>query len=103
MGGMAGMAGMGGMGGKLNVGAMEAQLNSRMKMAKTKERIRAKAEANAKTRMEEEAQYAVQSQQAPKYSEEELVKLFGSAEKVERTPRGAKPDNDGKKKKKGKK
>jgi hypothetical protein len=103
MGGMAGMAGMAGMGGKLNVGAMEAQLNSRMKMAKTKERIRAKAEANAKTRMEEEAQYAVQSQQAPKYSEEELVKLFGSAEKVERTPRGAKPDNDGKKKKKGKK
>jgi hypothetical protein len=103
MGGMAGMAGMAGMGGKLNVGAMEAQLNSRMKMAKTKERIRAKAEANAKTRMEEEAQHAVQSQQAPKYSEEELVKLFGSAEKVERTPRGAKPDNDGKKKKKGKK
>lgn len=103
MGGMAGMAGMAGMGGKVNMGAMEAQLNSRMKMAKTKERIRAKAEANAKTRMEEEAQYAVQSQQAPKYSEEELVKLFGSAEKVERTPRGTKPVNDGKKKKKGKK
>ena len=101
--GMGGMSGMAGMGGKVNMGAMEAQLNSRMKMAKTKERIRAKAEANAKLRMEEEAQYALQCQQAPKYSEEELLKLFDSAEKVERTPRGAKPSNDGKKKKKGKK
>jgi len=103
MGGMAGMAGMAGMGGKVNMGAMEAQLNSRMKMAKTKERIRAKAEATAKLRMEQEAHQAQQSQQTPKYSEEELLKLFGSAEKVERTPRGAKPTNDGKKKKKGKK
>jgi hypothetical protein len=103
MSGMAGMAGMAGMGGKVNVGAMESQLKSRMKMAQTKERIRAKAEATAKLRMEQEAQQAIQSQQAPKYSEEELLKLFDSAEKVERTPRGAKPTNDGKKKKKGKK
>ena len=101
--GMGGMAGMAGMGGKVNVGAMEAQLNSRMKMAKTKERIRAKAEATAKLRMEQEAQQVQQAQQTPKYSEEELLKLFGSAEKVERTPRGTKPTNDGKKKKKGKK
>ena len=101
--GMGGMAGMAGMGGKVNVGAMEAQLNSRMKMAKTKERIRAKAEATAKLRMEQEAQQVQQAQQTPKYSEEELLKLFGSAEKVERTPRGTKPTNDCKKKKKGKK
>ena len=103
MSGMAGMAGLGGKGGKVNMAAMEAQLNSKMKMAKTKERIIAKAQAAAKTKMEQEAQYAVQSQQTPTYSEEELLKLFGSAEKVERTPRGAKPTNDGKKKKKGKK
>ena len=101
--GMAGMAGMAGMGGKVNMGAMEAQLNSKMKIAKTKERIRAKAEANAKLKMEKEAQQALQAQSAPKYSEEELLKLFDSAEKVERTPRGTKPSNDGKKKKKGKK
>jgi hypothetical protein len=101
MSGMAGMAGMAGMGGKVNVGAMESQLNSRMKMAKTKERIRAKAEANAKSKMEQQNQ---QSQPVmPTYSEEELLKLFGSAEKVERTPRGSKPPNDGNKKKKGKK
>jgi hypothetical protein len=106
MAGMAGMAGLGGKGGKVNMAAMEAQLNSKMKMAKTKERIIAKAQAAAKLKTEQEAQYAIQAQQAPKYSEEELLKLFDSAEKVERTPRGAKPqqpNNDGKKKKKGKK
>lgn len=101
MGGMAGMAGMAGMGGKVNMGAMEAQLNSKMKMAKTKERIRAKAEANAKSRLEQQSQQSQVS--LPTYSEEELIKIFDSAEKVERTPRGAKPPNDGKKKKKGKK
>lgn len=102
--GMSGMAGMAGMGGKVNMGAMESQLKSRMKMAQTKERIRAKAEANAKAKMEQQQQQ--QSLPTPTYSEEELLKLFGSAEKVERTPRGAKPqqsNNDGKKKKKGKK
>jgi hypothetical protein len=106
MAGMAGMAGLGGKGGKVNMAAMEAQLNSKMKMAKTKERIIAKSQAAAKLKTEQEAQYAIQAQQAPKYSEEELLKLFDSAEKVERTPRGAKPqqpNNDGKKKKKGKK
>jgi len=98
-----GMGGMAGMGGKVNMGAMESQLNSRMKMAKTKERIRAKAQANAKTKMEQQSQQAEQEQQTPKYSEEELLKLFGSAEKIERTPRGSKPSNDTKKKKKVKK
>ena len=99
--GMGGMAGMAGMGGKVNMGAMESQLNSRMKMAKTKERIRAKAEANAKSRMEQQSQPAQQEQQTPTYSEEELFKLFGSAEKIERTPRGSKPSNDTKKKEEG--
>ena len=103
MGGMAGMAGLGGKGGKVNMAAMEAQLNSKMKMAKTKERIIAKAQAAAKLKTEQEAQHAQQAQQTPKYSEEELLKLFDSAEKIERTPRGSKPSNDGKKKKKGKK
>lgn len=44
--------GLGGMGGKLNTGAMQAQLNKNMKMAQTKERIRAKAEANLKAKLE---------------------------------------------------
>jgi hypothetical protein len=100
--------GMGGLGsamggGKMNMGAMEANLNQRMKMAKMKERMQTKAEANAKTR-EQEAQaqaQAASNQQA--ISEEELLKLFSSAEKAERTPRGAKPEQNNKKKKKGKK
>jgi hypothetical protein len=96
-----GMGGMAGMGGKVNMAAMESQLNSKMKMAKTKERIKAKAEANAKARAEQQLKQSQVS--IPTYSEEELVKIFDSAEKVERTPRGTKPPNDGKKKKKGKK
>jgi hypothetical protein len=111
---MLGKMGMGNLnglaGGKVNLGAMESQLNQKMKMAKTKERIRAKAEANQKARMEENAkQEALKSQtQTPsqtKISDEELFKLFSSEEKIEKTPRGAKPPSSSGegKKKKGKK
>jgi len=102
--GMGGMAGMAGGGGKMNMGAMEANLNQRMKMAQTRERCKAKAEANAKARAEQQAQAQQLAQQQPAVSEEELLKLFSSAEKAERTPRGAKPEPlSSKKKKKGKK
>ena len=90
-------------GGKVNTAAMEANLNQKMKMAKTKERIRAKAEAAQKARAE---QAIPAPAAAPLVSEEELIKIFSSGEKVERTPRGAKPEPsnvEGKKKKKGKK
>ena len=94
-------------GGKMNMGAMEANLNQRMKMAQMKERMQAKAAANAKARTDQ-SQSSAQQQQA--ISDEELLKLFSSTEKAERTPRGAKPTvsennntNTGKKKKKGKK
>jgi uncharacterized YigZ family protein len=43
-----------------------------------------------------------ETQKQPALTEEDLLKLFSSAEKAERTPRGAKPEA-GKKKKKGKK
>ena len=91
---------MAGMGGKVNTGAMETQMNNKMKLAKTKERIRAKAEANAKIRLEQQALQAQQAklaETAPAYSEEEVLKFIGYDEKPERTPR------DSKKKKKGKK
>jgi hypothetical protein len=90
-------------GGKVNTAAMEANLNQKMKMAKTKERIRAKAEAAQKARAEQ-AMPSVAT--APLVSEEELIKIFSTGEKIERTPRGAKPETsnvEGKKKKKGKK
>jgi len=95
--------GMGGLGGgKVNTGAMEAQLNQRLKMAKTKERIRAKAEANALARAA--AQLKVQQAQMnqPAMSIEETVN-FINGEKPERTPRNAKPQPNSNKKKKGKK
>jgi hypothetical protein len=99
--------GMGGLsGGKVNTAAMEAQLNQRLKMAKTKERIRAKAEANAKAKAEAEAILKSQSQMPnniPSVTEEELIKIFNNEEKIEKTPRGAKPQQSNNKKKKGKK
>jgi hypothetical protein len=93
--------GMGG--GKVNTGAMEAQLNQRLKMAKTKERIRAKAEANAKAKAEAMSAPQVQQPEQPAMSIEETLKYIGDGEKVERTPRGAKPQQSNNKKKKNKK
>jgi len=84
---------------------MEAQLNQRLKMAKTKERIRAKAEANAlaKAAAQLQSQQAQQTSQ-PKMSDEELLKFIEGVDKPERTPRGAKPQQQSSnKKKKGKK
>jgi hypothetical protein len=102
-----GLGGLGGLGGKVNMGAMEAQLNKNMKQAKTKERIRAKAEAILKAKLEKQSGLHTVPppvQQKPEFTEEELIKLFNSAEKAERTPRNLNPNqnNDKKKKKKGK-
>jgi len=93
--------GMGNLGGKVNTGAMESQMNKRMKMAQMKERMRAKAESNAKGK----PATAPSAPQEPTVSEEEILKIFSTGEKVERTPRGAKPTQatGDKKKKKGKK
>ncbi len=92
MGGLSGLSGLSGA--KLNTGAMEAQLNRKLKMAQQKERIRAKAQANAlKKQMEQQMQQQQSTTSA--ISEEELIKLFNSGEKIEKTPR--------KKKKGGKK
>jgi hypothetical protein len=95
--GMSGMGDMAGMNGKVNVGAMEAQLNNRMKIAKTKERIRAKAEANARAKALQQAMNGAGAgvgvgasaggAQSPLFSDEEIIKLFSSVEKGEKTPR----------------
>jgi hypothetical protein len=92
-----GMGNLGGLGGKVNTKAMEAQLNSKMKMAKTRERIRAKAEAKAIAK--EQSNIVPVLQQQPTISEEELIKLFNSSEKIERTPRGSFKQNNNCKKK----
>jgi hypothetical protein len=102
-----GMGNLGGLGGKVNTGAMEANLNKKLKMAQTKERIRAKAEANAKAKLEQQIlaqQQQQQQQMKPAVSEEEILKIFSTGEKIERTPRGVNPqNNNANKKKKSKK
>lgn len=103
-----GLGGLSGMGGKVNMGAMEANLNKSMKMAKMKERMRAKVDARQSEKMTQQNVDNLQTQTQNKtLSEEELIKIFSTGETVERTPRGAKPpsqnSSNGKKKKKSKK
>jgi hypothetical protein len=87
-----------GKGTKLNMGAMEAQLNRNMKTAKMKERMKTKVE-NKKNAFCNMADETNQKQ----VSEEEIMKIFSTGEKVEKTPRGAKPPQPNNKKKKSKK
>jgi hypothetical protein len=98
-----GMGNLGGLGGKVNVGAMESQLNKNMKMAKMKERMKANAEANKKAKLEQANNETVVNKQL--MTDEELIKIFSTGEKAEKTPRTAKPPetNTEKKKKKSKK
>jgi len=88
---------------KVNMAAMEAQMNKNMKAAKMRERMRAKVEQ--KTQTAASASTAPSAVPAPTLSEEELFKIFSTGEKVEKTPRGAKPpqQQQSNKKKKGKK
>jgi hypothetical protein len=91
-----------GKGAKVNMGAMEAQLNKNMKMAKMKERLKAKQEQKQEEALKQEQ--AIKTQEQITVSEEELLKIFSTGEKVEKTPRGTKPPPPkGKKVKKGKK
>jgi hypothetical protein len=95
---------------KVNMGAMEAQMNKNMNAAKMRERMRAKATANASAKANETKAFTNVTKENA-LSEEELIKIFSTGEKVERTPRGAKPPTNtltngltnGKKKKKSKK
>ena len=96
-----------GKGAKINMGAMEAQLNRNMKNAKMKERMRSNAEANAKMKEQAKNSFCNMADSQPSISEEEILKIFSTGEKVEKTPRGAVPptnnnNNNKPNKKKGK-
>ncbi len=95
-----GMSGLGGKGGKLNMGAMEAQLNKNMKAAQTKERIRAKAEAN---RLAKEKQSQVNTTEIKSEITEEqmdkIISIFSTGETVEKTPRHKQNEHKAKNKK----
>jgi hypothetical protein len=79
MGGMAGMMSsmMGGLGGKgkVNVGAMESALNKNLKMAKAKERMKARLEEKQKSNT----------------SNSSASNVFSMGEKAEKTPINARP------------
>jgi len=83
--------GMGGLGkgGKVNYGAMEAELNKKMRTAKMKERMKTKAEINKMAKDTQMQQQTEQISQKPPISEEELIALFSKGEKAVKTPRNA--------------
>lgn len=111
--GKMGMAGLGEKGAKLNMGAMEAQLNRNIKAAQTKERIRAKAEAKrlAKEKLHQETGSNANSgtnvnSVTNEMSNEEIdkiVSIFSTGENVEKTPRNKPNDIPKGKNKKSKK
>ena len=79
-------------GSKVNVNAMESQLNKNIKHAKMKERIKSKLEAkHAKQELEKllqtQQQTQTQENQSNPLSDEELVKFFRSGDKPNKTPR----------------
>jgi len=104
MGDLSGLAGLAGLGGKVNTGAMDSQLNQRLKMAKTKERIKTKAVANALRKQMEQSSTPLVApvipEQKPLITDEELFKIFGSNDKPDKTPRGSKPPQPSSNKKK---
>jgi hypothetical protein len=96
-----------GKGGKLNMGAMEAQMNKTMKTAKMKERMKAKVDARNNSQQSTTTTTTTATNvNQQNVTDEEIIKIFSTGEKVEKTPRGAKPpqtvNQDNKKKKKNK-
>jgi hypothetical protein len=98
-----GMGNLGGKGAKMNMGAMESQLQKNMKTAQMKERMKAKAEASSLAKESTVAISNVLPQTNNQMSDEQLISIFSTGEKVERTPRGAIQPKPVNKKKKGKK
>jgi hypothetical protein len=84
-----------GKGAKLNTGAMEAQMNKNLKMAQMKERMKMKAEQKKNIKTEN-----VIENKEPLLTEEQIISIFSTGEKVEKSLRG---QNPGAKKKKNKK
>lgn len=92
---------------KVNTGAMEAQMNRNLKTAQMKERLKAKAELNRLQKEEQLKQTVSPLTPSPDaISDEQLISIFSTGEKVEKTPRNAIKSNSQEakpKKKKGKK
>ena len=68
---------------------MSFLISANMKMIKTKERMRATMEANKQAKLNQQQQQPPQTVENPVISDEELVKIFSTGEKVEKTPRNS--------------
>uniref|UniRef100_A0A6C0E1K4 Uncharacterized protein n=1 Tax=viral metagenome TaxID=1070528 RepID=A0A6C0E1K4_9ZZZZ len=84
--------------GKINTGAMEKQLQKNLKMAQMKERMRNKVNNKASTTPTQPASVPLET---TALTDEQIISIFSTGEKVEKTPRGAK-FNETSNKKKGK-
>lgn len=84
-------------GGKMNMGAMESQLNRNMKAAQMRERMKAKVGSKPQT------QPASVTPNMPTLTEEQIMSVFSTGEHVEKTPRKPKATTGNPKKKKSKK
>ncbi len=100
--GKMGMSGLGGKGAKMNFGAMEAELNKKMKIAKMKERMKSKAEMNNMMKETQAKLQEVKLQTIPSVSEEELISLFSKEDNTEQKTTTKNKNNQKNKKKKSK-
>jgi hypothetical protein len=91
--GKMGMAGAIPKGAKMNFGAMESQLKKTMKVAQMKERMKQKLDGKNE-KAQNELNSMNHSNSNLEMSEEEIIKIFSTGEKVERTPRGTKPQQE---------
>jgi len=105
LGKMGGLGPIGGKNAKVDVNAMEQQLKKNMQNAEMKERMRKKMEMNKQAKLMSQVVSQQQYQNTKPLSDEELVSMFNTSEKGEKTPRLEKNnvDSSSKKKKKGKK
>ena len=101
LGGIAGLAGLG-KNTKLDTNAMQQRLDKNMKAAAFKERLKKKMEMKQLEALAAEVCKPINAN-ANALSDEQLVSMFSTGDKVERTPRTAKPNTDDKKKNKTKK
>ena len=82
-----------GKGAKINTAAMEAQLKKNLKLAKMKEQMKTKMEQKKQS----QAQQSMNTDTSEKFTDEQIISIFSTGEKVEKTPRVLKKKNKNKK------
>ena len=101
MGGLGNMGGLG-KGAKMNYGAMEAELEKKMRIAKMKERMKTKSEMNNMMKETQAKLQEIKLQTPPAVSEEEIISLFSKEDTTidNKTNKSSQNKNGNKNKKK---